>query len=330
MMCRVLFLIPLASCLAFAVSRAEVEQLIQEFGPEMRLDSKERYFMDDPDAILNSGRVALQWGMVHDPDDYDTFSINGLRSAPLGSEAALPAVLRQARRDPRAGRPGFRMWLKLDDSLMAGHQARAQALVSVVDAPHDSYLDLQFWFFYPYNGPGKFYVRIGKLAQDHVRLRTAGRHYGDWEHVTLRLAPKPWRLRDVYLSRHSISKWMGGISRLHFAGQHPIIYIAAYSHAHYPAPGTHYYRRVWFKDFWIAKVTVDLEDWTDDGAEFDTWRHYRLIHSNLAGWRLTPPAWYNLAARWGQYEKLIFHYGRLYTYKEVGSGPRGPAFHRGD
>ncbi|MGA2130939.1 MAG: Vps62-related protein [Bryobacteraceae bacterium] len=321
-----------------AASRVEVEQLIQAFGPIMRLDSSERYLMDDPSYILNSGRTALQWGLVHDEKDYGKFWIEGIRTAKIDSEAALAAVWRQAARDPRSARPDFRRWLYIDDRLVFGNQSRAKALVSVLDAPGDSRLDLQFWFFYPFNGPGKFHLTIGRVLDDHVKMDTCGRHYGDWEHVTLRLirdaaaSGLPWRLQDVYLSRHAFSKWLGGVSTLHFSGRHPVIYIARNSHAHYPSSGIQYYRRVWRRNFWIGTGNVDLEDWTDNGPVFDTSQpsHYQIVFSNIAGWGVAAPGWYRFPAPWGQYEKLKFSYGHIYTHQEVEWGPRGPAFHGAD
>ena len=327
--------LPLPCFASSTLSQAEVEQLIQDFGPVMKLHSTERYLMDDPEYILNSGKTALQWGIVHHPEVYDTFSIEGVRTAAVVSGAALPGVCQQSQHDPRASRSDFRSWLHIDDSLISGNQSRAKAFVSVLEAADRTYVDLQFWFFYPYNGPGKFHVTIGRVVDDHVRMNTCGRHYGDWEHVTLRLVRAAglsgfaWRLQDVYLSRHSISKWLGGVSALRFSGQHPIVYVARDSHAHYPSAGVQYYRRVWYRNFGIGSGAVDLEDWTDTGPVFDTSQpgHYRIISTNITSWGLTPPDWYAFTAPWGQYEKLKFSYGHIYTYKEIEGGPHGPAFH---
>jgi len=330
----------IAACVALpcfaagALTQAEAERLIQTFGPIMVLHSTERYLMDDPDYILNSGKTALQWGLVHHPDTYDKFSIEGLRSAKIASAGALEGVWRQAHSDPRAKQPDFRCWLHIPDGLIAGNQSRAKALVTVLDVSGGAYIDLQFWFFYPFNGPGKFHITIGRLVNDRVVMNTCGRHYGDWEHVTLRLvrdsnAAAGWHLQNVYLSRHSFSKWLDNLSALRFSGRHPIIYIARDSHAHYPAAGVQYYRRVWSKNFGIVSATVDLEDWTNNGPKFYTYLpgNYRIISTNIAAWRLLPPDWYAFAAPWGQYEKLMFSYGHIYTYREIGGGPRGPAFH---
>jgi len=332
-----LWLLPF-SLWAAGPSQAEVEQLIQTFGPVMRLHPTEQYVMDDPSYLLNSSKTMLEWGLVHHEEDYDRFSLEGVQRAPVASEAALAGVLEKARQDPRAAQRDFRCWLRIDKSLLAGSQSRAKALVSVWQAPDGARLDLQFWFFDPFNGPGKFRVSYGKVYRDHAVLDTCGRHYGDWEHVTLRLArivggsPLPWRLEDVYLSRHSISKWMGGLAGLRFSGRHPVIYIARDSHAHYASAGTHYYRRVWSKDFWIGTTAVDLEDWTGDGRQIDTFEpgQYRIISSNIPGWKITPPAWYGCGMAWGQYEKLIYSYRHIYTYKEIGGGPSGPAQHGAD
>jgi hypothetical protein len=178
MRCAFLLINSLVTLPAFggsALSKAEVEQLIQAFGPVMKLHSKERYLMDDPEYILNSGKTALQWGLVHHPDTYETFSMEGVRTAAIVAGTDLPTAWRRAQDDPRASRPDFRCWLHLSDSVISGNQSRAKAFVSVLEGADRSYLDLQFWFFYPFNGPAKFHLTIGRVVDDHVRMGTLRR-----------------------------------------------------------------------------------------------------------------------------------------------------------
>ncbi len=94
-------------------------------------------------------------------------------------------------------------------------------------------LDLQYWFFYPYNGT----VDIDLFG--HYINTGLGAHQGDWEHVTVRLAAG-WRstptIKAVYYAAHANEgSWqtappMNGDT-------HPVAYSAWDSHASYPTTG---------------------------------------------------------------------------------------------
>ena len=82
----------------------------------------------------------------------------------------------------------------------------------------DGGINLQYWFFYPYND--------GPLFFDHE---------GDWEHVTVELAPDQTP-RAVYFSQHSNNN--PGVYRawneVRKFGDHPIVLSARGTHASYP------------------------------------------------------------------------------------------------
>jgi hypothetical protein len=82
----------------------------------------------------------------------------------------------------------------------------------------DEGINLQYWFFYPYND--------GPLFFDHE---------GDWEHVTVELAPDQTP-RAVYFSQHSNNN--PGVYRawneVRKFGDHPIVLSARGTHASYP------------------------------------------------------------------------------------------------
>jgi hypothetical protein len=321
------------------ISRGQVEQLIRTYGPILKLHPDEKYFMDDPDAVLASGKTQLQYGLVYNEDDFDSFKEGQVNSIPVSSASDLLSAVKVAKQDPNQTDPAFRYWLHIDDSQKPGNQPRAKALISVKQN-NPAFVDLEFWFFYPFNGPGKFRLTVGNVKTDHVQMDTCGRHYGDWEHVTLRfggLQPgsNSWQLVDVYLSRHDISTWIGNLSALQFRDHHPVIYVARDSHAHYPSAGSQYYKRVWSRDFFLGTAAVDLEDLTGDGQEFNTSEpgKYMIAASSVPEHGVQKPDWWSFEGRWGQYERLEFDYSiedsgiHLYTYayKEVEYGPMGPS-----
>ncbi len=85
---------------------------------------------------------------------------------------------------------------------MATAQVYAHARVCTM---FDQGVDLQYWFFYPYNGS------IGGVI---APLGFSGAHEGDWEHVTVRISdyadPKKRKIRGVFFAAHGSAEgaWM--------------------------------------------------------------------------------------------------------------------------
>jgi hypothetical protein len=318
----------------------EVRAVIQKFGPILRLHSQEKYLLDEPEAFLAAGLCSLNAGLITAESDYDNFQQQITYKKPVTSGQSLLDAVENAKAQTNAGASSFRYWLNIDDTLKPGNVSRAKAQVSVKKSINDNVLDLQFWFFYGFNGPGKFRIVAGNIFTDYREMDTAGRHYGDWEHVTIRVARTGdgWGLRNVYLSRHAFTIWVNDLSKLQFSGTKPIVYAGRDSHAHYETAGMHFYLRPWSVDFKIGTAAVDLYDLTDDGGiSFDTSdpNKYAIFASDFPEHNVTRPAWAQFTARWGQYEKLMYPYDltvsgqHLYTYtfKEVECGPTGPLQH---
>ena len=185
------------------------------------------------------------------------------------------------------------------------------------------FTDIEFWFFYPFNGPGRVHT-----PWKNYHLDIAGRHEGDWEQVTLRFLNSSKKLVSVYMSAHSGGYWVGGTdwSPLQFEGSHPKVYAAKYSHANYPdigeAPGgLHLYEAL------VPELGVYLYDETGHLYSFDTWQEgkYQVVSADM--YPVPEPDWLCYRSRWGKYELLKEDIDfRVYTYpfKDVGKGPEGP------
>ena len=322
------------------ITLAEVNAIVAKYGPMMRLHPAEKYMMDDPERMLGLGKCSLDSGLVQNETDYDSFALTMLSSTPIVAPMTLMKALAAAKQSPHAKDPGFRTWLHINDLLKPGDMTRARAQVCVHQGLDNDEVNIQFWFFYDFNGPGKFNVSAGAFLNDNVEMDTAGRHYGDWEHVTLRCvrAGGQWALHSVYLSRHTFTIWVSDLTQLQFVGTHPVIYVGRDSHAHYPTADKHVYETPWHMNFGAFTASVNLYDLTaDGGVQFDTSLpgHHILIQSDFAAHKIAPPAWTGFPAPWGQYEKLIYSYDlkqagvTFYTYnfKEVEDGPSGPLQH---
>jgi hypothetical protein len=317
----------------------EVKALIETYGPIIVFHPDEQYFLDTPEAVLNSS-TSLVWGLVENEGNYQTFQQWILGSTPSSADTLLEDVA-LAKQDPNATDPRFRYWLDIDESLRAGHLQRAKTYVRV--RPEGaSMLDLQFWFFSPYNGPvkGKAQVTPPIAPTTYYYPETVGRHSGDWEHVTLRFArsesDQTWTLMQIFLSRHGGGEWIDATSDdIIFRGTHPVIYAAKDSHAHYAAVGEHAFQQVVSQTLGPVSLTVDLVDFTGEGAAFSSFHpgNYRIVSSALPGIKATGERdWLGYDGRWGAYEKLFFN-GTItilettysFPFAEVGSGPTGPA-----
>lgn len=323
-------------------TKENIEELINRFGPVIVLHPDEKYLPDDPDALLGTGKTELTYGLITNETDYDKFSQEVLSSNPVTSGQSLmdetaKALASSFHKDSR-----FRYWLNIPDIVRGGNLARARAQVVVTHRddskdPQRGLVQLQFWFFYPFNGPGKFYVdRNGQKWVDR-EMDTCGRHYGDWEHVTLELRynGQDWKIGRIYLSRHGFTIWVDASSpAVQFDGAHPIIYAARDSHAHYLGSGRQVYLKAGEKRI-LDLYEVYLYDLTGPGKTFATQDKFTVISSDFKTHRIESPIWTQFEKRWGQYERLKYSMETaigidLYDYTEVGSGPSGPLQHGND
>ncbi len=324
--------------MASPINPGDIQVLIKRFAPILVFHPEEQYLPDDAEAVLNTGKLSLQCAIIADESNYDTFP-NPLipqKTWPIASADALPSVEERAKAEPNASSPAFRRWLFIPDEFKPGNLSRAKVLVMVhhrddTQRPGQCIVHLQYWIFYPFNGPGKFCVQVGNVVKDDVFLTTCGRHYGDWEHVTVEIESigNDWAVRRVYLSKHSLSSW-GDRSQLQWLGERPKIYVARDSHAHYGVAGRHDYQRVTHTSLGIGMLDVDLFDITGNGISWDVSDRCVLVASDYSSHQVATPRWLEFGGRWGQYERLSHLYmapGYPYTYKEVGSGPGGPLGH---
>jgi hypothetical protein len=329
-----LFCIDSRSVKRYELDSAAIEELVQRYGPHLyfydsgnNYDKWEDYFLDDPEYILD--RAVLVWGLVQNEWDYDSFSFTTLGSFNTSAAGLMQDVESYVRSSPYFSDPSFRHYLYIDDTLKPGSLDRAKALVRV--RPWNwLFTDLQFWLFYPFNGPGRVEICLSGEDCWVMHFNEGGRHYGDWEQVTLRFDNRTKELFAVYMSRHGGGQWVwrnNFVDVMEFDGTHPRIYVAKYSHAHYPNAGAHDYERVFEWDYLFGTASVDLRDLTNGDAEVfftNLPGKYRIISSALPGYQVTEPEWLQFRGRWGQYEQLIQDV-IFYDWKEVGAGPTGPA-----
>ena len=254
----VILITALASALVMGPSRAwcstfsaaDVDYVLKNFAPIMLLNKYEKYKMDDPDRFFQSGAGQASSGYLNEEDYKSDADIKDRKNMAIASSADVPTDFATLMKQPSSlnGVP-IHFWITIADSSLRGKQSAAIPLVTVRE--NGTLLYVQYWFFYPYNGPGKSFVRLSVLGNKIPDWKSSdvsiynpqyerGIHYGDWEHVTLRVKKDGARnlaLSGLFLSRHDFSPWYSESvlkDRFEFRGTHPVIYIAQDSHAHYP------------------------------------------------------------------------------------------------
>lgn len=129
-----------------------------------------------------------------------------------------------------------------------GSLASAVCYARIIERKHHK--DLQYWFFYPYNG------------------LSLGEHEGDWEHISIRVAEG--KAVKYYFATHG-----DGQERyprdVDLVGRHVVVYSARHSHASYPTAKTH-----------VRSLAPD-DHTANGGPEWRTWRRLKTIDRRL-GW----------------------------------------------
>jgi hypothetical protein len=173
------------------------------------------------------------------------------------------------------------------------------------------------------------------LFEDHAGL---GLHYSDWENVRVRVSNKDvWNLGadvpvNMVVSRHSTEEEVAFLDKrvTWNSDNHPVVFSALGSHAHYLYPGVHYYERKKELKYLVGTVSLDLMDFADakimcgirstgnistgtakiGGDEVYTtelgdrlltykWDKHKLVSSAWPEVATNAPDWYYFVGQWG-------------------------------
>lgn len=271
------------SDLTQCLSREDLQHAIETYGPVLKFHPNEIYNMCSVEAFL-------QHAKLHDKDT--GVDINH----PTGAQL------------PTGKSNNGRYWLILEDAYKGGDLTTAKAYVRAYWKPGMSYTDLQFWFFYAYNGPGT--AHINGLVFDTIAhtgnpsLAPLGEHFGDWECCMIRIDNNSKQMTGAWLSQHG-SGQMFNASQLNQFQRATSNQIAVYSslngHAVYAQPGSHYTEHHKYPDPGIpAGIEFFLRnDTADSGKSLDCAKNYQIISAEWLGSLFPEPQWVNYPYRWG-------------------------------
>ncbi len=313
-----------------------VVRIVTRMGPKLKFHPQEQFFPDSAVVALN--KSYLEWGLVTNEKSHASFAFDRIGRV-SASASSLTANQKRLLRDDQADDPAFRYFIKVPDHLKPGNLKRTTSYVRVL--PAGEYTDLQWWFYYPYNGHGQSKNRVGDVAtiwtpaKGDTSDKYLGRHYGDWEHVTLQFTAGKAQLVAVFMSQHQGGYWYTP-DQLEFDGDHPVVYVGRFTHANYPTAGEQRYRREKHIDLGLGHLDVDLTDVTGSGKTLRTWTRgaTQVVSSAVRGQNVRTPSWLRFSARWGQYLKNSYAYVwdlpfpfpnvTVWSDKEVNPGPTGP------
>jgi hypothetical protein len=310
-----------------------IRSYVEQYAPIIVLHPDDPYRPDSVDNYLQNS--ALHGALVFNEGDYDNLQIRNEAwySSPSMRYWGIAAL--------EAGLKGYlsndanvKLWLSPDtnqDEVRRGNIDRAKSYVAIQNKP--GFVRIQYWYFYPYNGPGRFEVCMSSHLCEQYQIDTIGRHEGDWEHVDVDILPSG-AVSDVRLSRHGDD--VSARNQVAWEGAHPVVYSAFHSHAHYPSAGTQYYMRPWSTDYFFGTASVDLYDRTANGPRWASalpGKYEIVAVHDVPGVDVAKPDWAKFAGRWGGYERLRhthsvnYGFGTYdYTQTEVGAGPGTPQF----
>lgn len=251
----------------------------QRFAPIVYLHSKEEWFPSSVEWYLN--RVAL----CFESDK------NIILKPGVITPQTIDLLVTQEQQGISSGATAFdfdkfQWFLRIPET--TGDQIRrgdpsangvitATCYVHLRETQNPDVVDLQYWFFYPYNGD----IVEGPMS--------SGTHDADWEHITVRLDHNAQAVQGVYYARHGDeARWAPLVQCLDPSGR-PFVYSARSSHASYWTIGVQH------RD---SKIPLDLaDDHTDSGPCWDTAQHLALLNDNPLADQANP--WNRFSGHWG-------------------------------
>jgi len=249
------------------LTEKEIKEAIARFGPILKFHPRERYLM-----------CSVEWFLEH----------SQLHDDKTGKVISKPTVAQL----PTGSKENGRYWLTLDGSAKGGDLSTARAYVRAYAPLNQDYTDLQFYFFYAYNGPGTLHL-FTLLSTGNADLKPLGEHFGDWETCVLRIDNATRSLLGVWLSQHDSGQWFEGAQLEKFSrhNEQIIVYSSFNGHANYLSVGQNPTHE---GDYGV--VSWFLRNDTDEGGRsLDCAVRYDLV-SALS---VTEPRWLDYPYRWG-------------------------------
>ena len=210
--------------------------------------------------------------------------------------------------DPELAGPAIEPHLAPADDPRRGNLASASAYVRAVHHPDQGATDLQFWMFYPYDGPGLARLRpveLGSTRADHLlNLWPGGMHEADWELAVVRIDHATLEPSAVFTSQHKDGDCHAGAEAMGKLERDDTgrirLYSSLYGHATYAHAEERKLFYAW-KRLAICGFELALVDQTRPGRSWnlgDPGNHL-LVSTSWNDPELPEPGWQQFPWRWG-------------------------------
>ncbi len=292
-----------------------IEEAIPYFAPLVKFHTNERYFPSTVESFIQgSALYYAEDGQFPTEDQSELITIYEIGE--LTSQLLVNATITDvdgidisSSTDDSRTRSDFFVSPTTDPNqilspVFDGNLSEAKCYVNVVrPLENESYVDIQYHFFYPYNGPANnFFANIIVDVE----------HEGDWENITVRCSISTngeWEVQNVFYSAHGSdwSKWYQIDEVLWEDEHHPIVFSALHTHANYP-------QQSGLPDnFQTTCNGVDYFniDEISDGINWETWNHLEIVRINTKKSQtsstaeipeieeISSVAWQNFNGNWG-------------------------------
>ena len=199
---------------------------------------------------------------------------------------------------PTTGTDDGSSWLTIPTDDRGGDATTAIAYVNAKKSSN-YWIDLQYWYFYPYNGAGVGKVEVIDVPGD-INLSPMGEHGGDWEHVTFRVEIATKDLIAIYMAQHDTGYWYTP-SDLEYENGVPLVYSSKHGHATYRDEGEHLTNSTSLKALDVTWFEFGLRNDTNKGSvTLDCRSKYQIVGADfLAASEVNAPQWLDYPHRWG-------------------------------
>ena len=280
-----------------------LRQIIERHAPVIRFHPDEPYF---PSSV--------EWYLAR------SLLIDGATGAVVARHPAAtdlpkgPAAPDQLQRywltlDPALAGPALEPELAPPDDPRRGDLAGAPAYVRALHDPAKGHTDLQFWMFYPFDGPGLARLRprfLGALRTDQtLNLWPAGMHEADWELAVIRIDHATLQPIAAFLSQHQNGDQHVGKEAVAAFEREPDgrirLHASLFGHASYAHQQDR--KLVHFKrSLGLVGIELALIDRVEPGAAWDLSQNHQVISTSWQDPQFPPAPWLDYAWRWGAYD----------------------------
>jgi len=283
--------------------------LQKKFAPIVYFESSEKYFPSSTDFSLQNAKL------------YDASTLKFIKNA---NDGDLPS-------DGNNDTYYLHVDANLQDKVYAGSLDNIKVYVNIKSWGNKLAVpcyDIQYWFFYPFNGPDRAklefnesfgmgsFLKKEKQNSD-LDLKPFGIHEGEWSHITIRTDASLTNIIGAYYVEHNSGNIVATkdiATSLKKENNHPVVYVSRNGHGNFLAEGVNL-SDVSKKgiDIEIASVSVTFglaNDTDSKGKKLDTADKLEIIggidlaNNNAELFTLKAPTWLNYLGKWGEVAAL--------------------------